>query len=185
MFLELVYYSFGLYFILQVCYSSSAFGFGVLVLVASFIENKHFLLKFACDIFRFLRILFYFSIRSAFLRKLLVFCLGYWWGCCSCELDSWDLPEPSSLAFSTVIVSSVLRPGYLAVKFFSNSIITFLLGELLGRKKLLRCVSNIIYFAIFFSLSKCLKYWAPVILIFSADSDLLHLVSAMVIPCMY
>ena len=52
-------------------------------------------------------------------------------------------------------------------------------------KKLLRCVSNIIYFAIFFSLSKCLKYWAPVILIFSVDSDLLHLVSAMVMPCMY
>jgi hypothetical protein len=117
-FLELVYYSFGLYFILQVCQSSSDFRFGVLVLVASFIENKHFLLKFECDIFRFLRILFYFSIRSAFLRKLLVFCLGYWWGCCSCELNSWDLPEPSSLAFSTVIVSSVLRPGYLAVNFF-------------------------------------------------------------------
>ena len=37
--------------------------------------------------------------------------------------------------------------------------------------------------AIFFSLSKCLKYWAPVI--FSADADLLHLVSAMVMPCMY
>ena len=88
-FLELVYYSFGLYFILQVCQSSSDFRFGVLVLVASFIENKHFLLKFECDIFRFLRILFYFSIRSAFLRKLRVFCLGYWWGCCSCE--SWFL----------------------------------------------------------------------------------------------
>ena len=150
MFLELVYYSFGLYFILQVCYSSSAFGFGVLVLVASFIENKHFLLKFACDIFRFLRILFYFSIRSAFLRKLLVFCLGYWWGCCSCELVSWDLPEPSFLAFSTVIVSSVLRPGYLAVKFFLNFLSRFSWESYYDKKKLSRCASNILYFVIFF-----------------------------------
>ena len=46
--------SFGLYFILRVRYSSSAFGFGVLVLVASFFESKRFLLNCVRDIFRFL-----------------------------------------------------------------------------------------------------------------------------------
>ena len=117
-------------------------------------------------------IIILFSNPFSFLTKVAYILLrltnNIFWGCCSCELDSLDLPEPSSLAFSTVIVSSVLKPGFLAVKVF----LIFESRFSWESYYLSRCASNILYFAIFFSLSRCFKDWVPVI--FSADVDLLQ-----------